>query len=573
MSGHVASDRLGAAAAHGDLSALRDSERAHVLTCQSCRQLYGGYRLTDRLLSAKWREVRLPESAPVRIAPWPAFLDRLSGLNARRLAPGLAALAVVALVAAALGLPRLVTFPSSSTHSPAAAASPTESGTPAATDSPASDATETPAATGSAAAIRTVGGGSGSSAAPATPSTIALSLARVAGSPIGWSPDGTHLLVSINGGRTVQIRTAAGRLTGLLTADSAAWVSSSTIVFATRADIGPPPTAVASPSATLASPSPLPTATASRSQAHPSGVHWGGAEPKVVALPAASPGSGGGEVVTAAGLGPRSEDIRLADVSGNVLTELPDSYSQWSGVAGGILLGSGAGSFTVAAQRPGSGWRFELWVGSGRSASRAGSGDGVPIAFSRDGSRLAVLHPGVVNSGATSGWLEIVSVPKLEAIASFRRLSIRAGAGSHGSAFGFDAEFSPDGRSLLVSGVLVNLAGGSSVSTGNGGWLADGKLATASKAGLLRWSGSSSTLDPQFAGPGRAFVSRHGELIYIFDSGRVPLLLDTNGQPALLSAGGVRSFAHLLISPTGRAIALDGRATDGLSIAAVAALP
>ena len=572
MSGHVASDRLGAAAAHGDLSVLRDSERAHVLTCRSCGQLYGGYRLTDRLLSASWREVRLPESAPARIAPWPAFLDRLSGLDARRLAPGLAALAVVALVAAALGLPRLVTLPPSSTHSPAAAVSPTESGTPVATGSPASDASATSGSTGSAGATGKAGGNN-SSGPPATPGTTALSLARIAGSPIAWSPDGTHLLVSTNAGRTIQIRDAAGRLNGSLTADSAAWVSSSTIVFATRSEIGPSATPSATASATHTSPSPSPTATTSPSQAHPSGVHWGGADPKVVSWRAASPGNGSGAAVTAAGPGPRSESVGLADVRGNVLTALPGSYGQWNGVAGGMLLGSGTGSFAVVSQGPGSSWRFELWAGSGGSASQAGSADGVPIAFSRDGSRLAVLHPGVLNSGATSGWLEIVSVPKLEAVASFRRLFVRAGAGSQGSAFGFDAAFSPDGRSLLVSGVLVNLAGGSAASTGDGGWLADGKLATASKAGLLRWSGSSSTLDSRFAGSGRAFVSRHGELIYVFDSGRVPLLLDTNGQLGLLSAGSVRSFAHLLISPTGRAIALDGRATDGSSIAAVAALP
>ena len=63
LTNHVPSDRLGEAARHASLDYLRDVERRHVETCERCRRLYGGYRLTDRLLAAQWREVKLPVAA------------------------------------------------------------------------------------------------------------------------------------------------------------------------------------------------------------------------------------------------------------------------------------------------------------------------------------------------------------------------------------------------------------------------------------------------------------------------------------------------------------------------------
>ena len=63
FSNHVPSKVLGEAAQRGNLDGLRESERRHVKGCAQCKQLYGGYRLADRLLAAPWQEVKLPAEA------------------------------------------------------------------------------------------------------------------------------------------------------------------------------------------------------------------------------------------------------------------------------------------------------------------------------------------------------------------------------------------------------------------------------------------------------------------------------------------------------------------------------
>ena len=86
-----------------------------------------------------------------------------------------------------------------------------------------------------------------------------------------------------------------------------------------------------------------------------------------------------------------------------------------------MLLGSGSGELTIASQgdaggsgpgssgpgssvgpsgSSGAGWHFVLWNGK-LSETHAG----VPVAFARDGRRLAVLHPGSVSGGSVGGWL------------------------------------------------------------------------------------------------------------------------------------------------------------------------
>jgi len=200
------------------------------------------------------------------------------------------------------------------------------------------------------------------------------------------------------------------------------------------------------------------------------------------------------------------------------------------------------------------------------------SRDGVPVAFSHDGSKLAVLHPGSVSGGSVSGWLEIVSVPSLATVSEFRDLNLRVGPGALGSGLGLDATFSPDGRYLLASGTLVDVSRGSSTTAGKGGWLPDGTLVTASADGLLRWRNGRPTLDPRFPGAGTVEVSRHGELVYFYGDGKPPLYLAADGTLYALSLDGIGSIERLLIAPDGRTIALDGRATDGTSIAAVASL-
>jgi hypothetical protein len=121
--------------------------------------------------------------------------------------------------------------------------------------------------------------------------------------------------------------------------------------------------------------------------------------------------------------------------------------------------------------------------------------------------------------------------------------------------------------------MLVNLSSGASTQVGRGGWLPDGTLVTASNGGLVRWQAGHSTVDARMPGSGTVETSRHGELIYFYSDGRPALLLDTDGTLRSLSVAGVRSIANLLISPTGRSIAISGRAGDGSSIGGVATIP
>jgi hypothetical protein len=523
MSGHVPSDRLGEAARHGGVDFLREVERRHVQGCDQCQRLYGGYRLTDRLLAASWRDVKLPSGAVVRPSRLGALADFARGLDVRSIAPAVAVIGVVALIGAALALPQLMPAPPN-----ASGGSPIGSGTASPSASASSPGVVSPSSSGQfshppGAQVSGPGGPGPSSPSGPTPAITGsgaagketLAITGVGGSPIAWSPDGAHLLLWGSGsGHPLQIRDASGRLNGTATADVAAWVSSSTIAIATRSSSGP----------------------------------------------SSGPGRRGGS---------SAETVSVIDVSGHSIATLPGSYASGGGVANGMIVGSGSGEFTIASQGGGSsGSSFVLWNGS-VSAVR----QGLPIAFSQDSRSLAVLHPWSVSGGRVAGWLEILAVPSLSTVASFSHLNLRVGNGSLGSGYGFDAAFSPDGRYLLASGTLVSLSSGSTLTTGRGGWLPDGTLVTSSGAGLLRWQGAHSNVDSRFPGIGTVETSRHGELVYFYADGRPPLLLDTDGSLNALSLTGSRSIGGLLISPNGRAIAFDGRATDGSSITAVAALP
>ncbi len=545
MSGHVSSDRLGEAAQHGGVDFLREAESRHVAGCDRCRRLYAGYRLTDRLLAASWRDVKLPPAAVARPSRLGALADFGKRLDARSMAPAVAAIGVIVLIGAALALPQLIpTPPPASTHSPIASitASPSPSAPAFQTVSPfgSGQPSQSPEAQASGPSVTGPTSAPGLTGAP-TPAPTAsgsggkevLAITEVGGAPIAWSSDGAHLLMwGPAPTRQLQIRDAAGRIDGTATADAAAWVSSTTIAIAT--------------SSPAASPSASPSSPGHHSRVGPGRGGGGGG------------GSGGGETVS------------ILDLSGHQLATLPGSYAIGGGVAGGMIVGSGTGEFTIASQGGLglAGSSFVLWNGSVSAVQ-----DGVPIAFSQDGQRLAVLHPSSASVSGVTGWLEILAVPSLDTVSSFPHLTLRVGSGSRGSGYGFDAAFSPGDGYLLASGTLVDLSDGSTIITGKGGWLPDGTLVTASNAGLLRWQGTHSSLDSRFPGPGTVETSRHGDLIYFYGDGRPPLLLEANGSLTSLSLPGVRSIGALLISPNGRAIALDGRATDGSSITAVAALP
>lgn len=198
---------------------------------------------------------------------------------------------------------------------------------------------------------------------------------------------------------------------------------------------------------------------------------------------------------------------------------------------------------------------------------------GVPIAFSRDGARLAVLHPlGQSGPGYVSGSLEVVAVPTLQTISSFSHTTLRVAGQSMGPGYAPDADFSPDGRWLYASGVLVDLSGGSTIRVGQGGWLPSGVLVTSSGGGVMRWQGANSTPDARFQAGGSIETSRHGDVIEFFDDGRPSLLLKADGTFEQLELPGVASLDGLLLAPNGGAVAIDGKGTSGGKVTAVAAM-
>ena len=504
-SGHVSSDRLGEAARHGSLEGLRDWERGHVETCEQCRGLYAGYRLTDKLLSAGWRETILPESAiQVEAVPGgPArFLARLRP-NARSLVPAALAVCLVALVALGVLLPQFVTAPGASSSR-----SPIGSAAWAASHSVAPSATPQPVPTASTAAAQTQGTGTGkapggiAAASPTSPPSSAslapLSVSDLPGWPVMWSPDGAHLLVAGGSGwsneRAIEILDQSGRVTGSFSADSATWVDSNTVAAATDAK------------------------------------------------------------------GPGGQDtISLVNLSGHVTATLSGKYGA-SG-SGAVLLGSATGLVAVASM---GGWgpsssSFFIW--NGHSAGQ--SHDGIPIGFSRDGKKIAVLHSSGGSGGNSSGWLEIVSSSTLATEASFPHTSIHVPTQGDGPGYGPEVAFSPDGDWLFVSGTLVDLSHGSTVRTGDGGWLPDGSLLTSNGGKILRWQGTHSTPDARFQSGGSVSTSLHGEVVEYFGDGRQPLLLTSGGSVRQLQLQGVTSLDDAQLAPNGAAFAFSGRGARG----------
>ena len=486
MSGHVSSDRIGEAAQHGGVDFLREAESRHVAGCDRCRRLYAGYRLTDRLLAAPWRDVKLPPAAVARPSRLGAMAAFVRGLDARSIAPAVAAIGILALIGAALALPQLIPVPPpASTHSPIASvtASPSASAPAVGTVLPYSSG-QPPKSPGAQASGP--GGPGSSSAQGTTPVPTAggsagkttLAITKVGGLPIAWSPDGAHLLMWGPGsGHALQIRDAAGHLNGTATADAAAWVSSSTIAIATHSPI--------------ASPSASPSGPAHRGKGGPgpsSGVNVGG------------------------------ETVSLIGLSGHLVATLPGSYASGGGLAGGMIVGSGSGEFTIASQGGGGpyGWSFVLWNGSVSAVQ-----DGLPIAFSHGRPQSRGASSGERCGRGRHGLARDHGRPVDEYRGVVHRTwAFVSGAAAWARAYGFDAAFSPGGGYLLASGTLVNLSNGSTVTTGKGGWLPDGTLVTASNAGLLRWQGTHSSLDARFPGMGTVETSRHGELIYFYGNGR-----------------------------------------------------
>jgi hypothetical protein len=518
--GHVASDHLGEAAQHASLDGLSVAERSHVESCEQCRRLYAGYRLTDRLLSSTWRQTSLPasvlEKRPIRVG-LAGFLDVATASAGRRwLVPAALTACLAALVGFGVLLPQLLPAPGpaagSHSASPVASQLATSSG-PATSGRPG----KTPAGTqGPGQSPGTGPGGSpagpGTTRGPSvTPTPSGVQLVALAGWPVAWAPDGRHLLVTRNSGWTnshqIQVLDSGGGLVSSFTAQSATWVDSRTIAAAT---------------------------------------------------------SGGGK-------GPHGSDtvVALLDLGGRVIATIPGGVADGAGSSGALLLGSGNGDLAIAGEGA---WgpsasTYKLWDGHKLSASHAG----VPIAFSRDGKKLAVLHPSGSGSSSALGWLEIVSVPGLSTTRSLTHTTVRVAFGG-GPGYAPDVAFSPNGGSLLIGGTLVDLSRGSAAQVGEGGWLPDGTLVTASGGQVLRWQGGHSTVDTRFGAGGSVETSRHGDVIEYFGDGRPALLLTADGTLRQIDLPGVSSIDALSLAPDGGAMALDGRAGNGSRVIAVAQL-
>jgi hypothetical protein len=519
-SGHVSSDRLGEAAQHASLEGLRDVERRHVEGCERCKRLYAGYRLTDRLLASSWRQAALPASAleqkPIRTGVAGMLDGFMWGVSTRSLVP----IAVVSCLVLALGfgvlLPRLVPMASPSASANAALSSqnsPAVSANPGVT-APSSGAS----ADASGEAQQSPGSGQSAQAAasaatpapPATPAPQQLgTLAALPGWPVVWSPDGAHLLVIRSGfGGSGQVQIRT---------------SSGALAATLTAD----------------------------------NADW--FDSNTVAIATHGRFRSGPEAVT------------LINLKGQTVATLPGGAGPGAPFGtGSLVLGSGTGLVAVTSA---GGWTgtqaFVVWDGQTATASHPG----IPIAFSRDGARLAILHPaGGPGGGFASGYLEIVSVPGLQTIASLTHTTVRLAAGNSGPGFDPDAAFSPDGNWLLVAGTLVDLSRGSAVQAGEGGWLPDGTLITASGGGVLRWQGPHATPDTRFAAGGSIATSVRGDVAEFFGDGRKPLLLAAGGAVAQLQLPGIASLDGLLLAPNGGAVAVDGKGTNGSRVTAVAPL-
>jgi len=518
---HVAADRLGEAAQHASLGYLRDAERLHAEGCDRCKRLFAGYRLTDRLLAANWREATLPVSAleqkPIRTGLGGYFAGLR--LSPRSLVPVALGLCVAALIAFGVLLPELVPAqrpPASASQTAEASPSQSVGPSPSANTNPSPAAFASPG--GSPEVQQSPNGGAGNSPGSAPGPTqgspvvtptggASLGLAGIVGWPVVWAPDGGHLMAARPSGWTapqqIQIFDSSGHLTGSLNADSATWVDSDTIAMATDGK-----------------------------------------------------GPGG------------SATIRLVKVNGSVTATLSGKYNEdGTGSAGAILLGSGTGMVAIASQ---GGWgqtgsAFVLWNGHRIGSSH----QGMPIAFSDDGSRLAVLHPAGATGGTSSGWLEVVSVPSLQTIASYPHTVIHASTQGGGVGYAPDAAFSPNGNWLFDSGTLVDLSKGSTTAVGEGGWLPDGTLLTSEGGNVLRWQGADSATDTALLAGGTVVTSRHGDVVEFFADGRPTLLLTAAGTLRKLDLSGVASIDGARMAPDGSAVAITGQGTNGGQFTAV----
>jgi hypothetical protein len=554
FSNHVASQVLGEAAQRGSLDGLRDAECRHIESCSECQHLYGGYRLADRLLAAHWQEVRLPVEAVApqrrfRFLPDPrAWLA--GGLSARSVAPAAIAMGVVLLIGVGVVLPQLMPSPTQTPQAGTQIAnpSPSEVASPSQTAAPSAPSAVPTATAGPG---KTSGGG-GATAKPtsratpkptpaATPKPTAGTSSATVITPRSTTPIQGEPIAWAPDGRHLLVAGTGGQIQ---ITDAAGRV----------------------------------TGTCDGDDAT-----W--VDSDTVAVAARS-GHGSEATVTLVGVNCHHK----ATLSGTYAEN-----SATSGGQGGMLLGSGHGQLAIADQgdRNASDANFVIWDGHSLSSER----QGVPIAWSADGRKLAYLASGgramadaTAAPSGKSNWSNWSSerrhyAPAFAGSSVSGSLEILSGKGLHTSTkvsgsfsvtpgspvygYGLGAVFSPDGRRLVVSGTLVDIPTRTTRRVGQGDWLPDGTLITTSGGSVRRWTGTHSSVEARLPGGGVIETSADGDVIDYFSDGRAPLRLTAAGALQEISLQGVASIDSLLVSPDGKAIAYSSRASGVAAIAKI----
>lgn len=182
--------------------------------------------------------------------------------------------------------------------------------------------------------------------------------------------------------------------------------------------------------------------------------------------------------------------VRLVKPDGSTIRTLPGTFT--GGFYGTMLRASGNGRVAIANEPGGdfAKWTFRVWDGQNMSAAYSG----LPIGWSPDGSRLAIVHPSL-RSGCCGGLrlagpLEVRAFPGLALIGSYPKIT----AETNDSSYMGSASFSPDNRyvylddSDIVAGTVVDLSRDASWAVGyDATWLPDSTLLSTASGVTSLW--------------------------------------------------------------------------------------
>lgn len=261
---------------------------------------------------------------------------------------------------------------------------------------------------------------------------------------------------------------------------------------------------------------------------------------------------------------PQDHHLRLDDAQGNLVRTLDGDRAIWLDAGSFVLVRSGAsflgtvdsdaltpisgtfpkgvvsnghGALAYASGAPDAAEQYVVWTRDGTSDPRPGR----PLAWSRDGSRLAVWHrvDTVVQTREPSGWLEVVGWPDLRPIAAVRDQAVGA----------IPAPFDPSGRYLpFFAGRLyvLDLTTGSVRAVGPAG--ASNQFAWDRASNLVIADGNGSVTIYDVGGASLGVETNVGDSVtasadgstvaLYFSQGRQQLVLLGDGEPRSITAPG-----------------------------------